>query len=204
MRCWAGSRRFPTRVRPRAARVVMSAGLPQGPSRWPRWRPVGGRRPEALHICPGVRPPRTPAWPHVPDIGRPDGGHSGSSGRSSADGSDSYDFLYSSSRVPRRPCSSRSLNAPFIQVVEAIVSSVAPQAIPAGVVMVHGEGDVGRLLVKASTRPWRSRPSGWPSSRAWSRLGDHGTRCRRRCQWSMICTKGCRDDASEQQHGWAG
>src|SRR4029450_3941003 len=26
MGCWAGSRRFPTRVRPRAARVVMSAG----------------------------------------------------------------------------------------------------------------------------------------------------------------------------------
>lgn len=35
-----------------------------------------------------------------------------------------------------------------MQVVEAIVSSVAPQAIPAEVVMVHGEGDVRRLLVK--------------------------------------------------------
>jgi hypothetical protein len=51
---------------------------------------VGGRRPDT---CPGGSPPRTPAWPstpawpRVPDTSRPDGcrpdgSHSGSSGRS--------------------------------------------------------------------------------------------------------------------------
>jgi hypothetical protein len=61
---------------------------------------VGGRRTEALHICPGVRPPRTPAWPRRPDIGRPDGGHSGSSGRSIR-----RSLVTTSSTLPQgRPC----------------------------------------------------------------------------------------------------
>ena len=91
-----------------------------------------------------------------------------------------------------------------MQVVEAIVSRVAPQAIPAEVVMVHGEGEVRRLLVKGIDEAVAQSAERLASSRAWSRVGDHGTRCRRRCQWSMICTEGCRDDASEQRHGWAG
>jgi hypothetical protein len=67
------------RVRLRAARVAMAAVLPQGP---PCVR-AGGRRPVVGRTSVrGVRPPQTPAWPRVPDTSRPDGGRSGSGGRS--------------------------------------------------------------------------------------------------------------------------
>ena len=52
--------------------------LPQGPP-CPRWWPACGSRPDTR---PGQRSPQTPAWPGVPDTCRPDGGRSGSSGRS--------------------------------------------------------------------------------------------------------------------------
>jgi hypothetical protein len=59
------------RVRPRAARVAMSAVATAWTTTW--W-PTCGRRPD---ICLGGRPPRTlawppaPAWPGVPDTSRP-------------------------------------------------------------------------------------------------------------------------------------
>ena len=79
-----------------------TAGTTTCPHRWP----VGGRRPDT---CPGRSPPRTPAWlqtlawPRVPDTSRPDGcrpdgSHSRSRGRSSADGSGSLQLPLPSSR----------------------------------------------------------------------------------------------------------
>ena len=83
MGCWAGSRRFPTRVRPRAARVVRGAAARPTPV---ATLVTGGREAAGgAAICPGVRPPRTPAWPRIPDIGRPDGGHSEAADGQSAD-----------------------------------------------------------------------------------------------------------------------
>jgi len=79
--------------------VAMSAVAAARTTPCPRWWPACGRRPD---IRPGHRSPQTPAWPRVPDISRPDGGRSGSSGRSIRR---SFRLVTSFSTRPQgRPC----------------------------------------------------------------------------------------------------
>jgi hypothetical protein len=94
------------RVRPRAARVAMSAGLPHGP---PRVR-SGGRHPVVGRTLPSGAANRRGHQPgyrhqpgHVPDTVRPEGSHSGKHRTLNPPiAPTGYNFLYGSSRPALR------------------------------------------------------------------------------------------------------
>jgi len=103
------------RRRPWPAVAAVPDPRPAAPNELPcpRWLPQGplvstlvaGLRSAAGHR-PGVRAPRTPAWPSapawppVPDTSRPEGVRPGSSGRSIRRSLPRYSFLYSSQGRP--------------------------------------------------------------------------------------------------------
>jgi len=98
------ARRWPTgatvqdRVRRRPYGLAGLGWLPHGHP-CPRWWPACGQRPDTR---PGLRSPRTPAWPRVPDSGRPVAVVSVAADGQSADRSDSLQL--SLLFLQGRPC----------------------------------------------------------------------------------------------------
>ena len=83
----------------------MSAVATAGTTPCPCWWPADGRRPDTRPrrpIAADISVATSPARPHGPGTGRPDGGHSGSSGRSIRR---SFRLVTTTSTLPQgRPC----------------------------------------------------------------------------------------------------
>jgi hypothetical protein len=153
-RPWPAEVAVPDPCPPHTRRVrhtlAMSATAAAGPL---RVRAAAGRREAARHPSKRVRPPRTPAWPpspacrRLPDTNRPDGGRSGSSGRSIRR---SLRLVTTSSTLPSRPACGRQghhwmrppghLHSYFftVAVMQSLISTCVPSVLITRKTMSNG------------------------------------------------------------------